>query len=52
MTSAVRVHPRPGKSVEPLAGVGALTRFFLRRDRIKLPAWVPFAAVVGVRYAV
>ena len=40
MTSAVRDHPRPGKSLEPLAGVGALTRFFLRRDRIKLPAWV------------
>src|SRR5690625_260924 len=40
MTSAVRDHPRPGKSLEALAGVGALTRFFLRRDRIKLPAWV------------
>src|SRR5690625_7246795 len=40
MTSAVRDHPRPGKSLEPLAGVAAVTRFCLRRDRLKLAAWV------------
>jgi ABC-2 type transport system permease protein len=35
----VRVTARPGGH-RPLANVGTMVRFLLRRDRIKLPAWV------------
>ena len=37
-TSATRT--LPGGSARPYAGYGALLRLALRRDRIKLPAWV------------
>jgi ABC-2 type transport system permease protein len=41
--------PTPGSS---LTGTGTLIRFILRRDRIKLPAWVLGIAFMGFYYAV
>ncbi|MEQ4304248.1 ABC transporter permease [Plantactinospora sp. B6F1] len=41
MTTIATTVPRRGSGgPESLAGVGTLVRFLLRRDRIKLPAWV------------
>src|SRR5690606_9262266 len=40
LPAAARPRPDTGASASPLAGTGTLVRFFLRRDRIKLPAWV------------
>ena len=38
--AATREHPHAAAGGSPLAGTGTLVRFSLRRDRIKLPAWV------------
>jgi ABC-2 type transport system permease protein len=43
MMLAVQAPPepvRPAGSTESLTGTGTLVRFMLRRDRIKLPAWI------------
>lgn len=39
-STATRESSRSAGSGSPLVGTGTLARFFLRRDRIKLPAWV------------
>lgn len=45
MTTATARHSRPDTAVVPrggnhLAGTGALVRFILRRDRVRIPVWV------------
>ncbi|MDO3645841.1 ABC transporter permease [Nocardia mangyaensis] len=41
-----RVSPRP----QALVGTLILARFFLRRDRVKLPAWILGIALMGLYY--
>ena len=39
-TAPARERPHAAGGDDPLAGTGTLVRFSLRRDRLKLPAWV------------
>ncbi|WP_245713279.1 ABC transporter permease [Nocardia rhamnosiphila] len=48
---AAPVGPPPTTWRHALAGTGALVRLDLRRDRIKLPAWVLGIALMSVYYA-
>ncbi len=40
MTATTAAHRAPARGTGALTGTGTLVRFMLRRDRIKLPAWV------------
>jgi ABC-2 type transport system permease protein len=40
--------PRPNGPRGSLAGTGVLIRFALRRDRVRIPAWVAALALVGL----
>lgn len=44
--TAVGQSPRPVESTGSLVGVGALLRFFLRRDRVRIPVWVGSLALM------
>ncbi|WP_459549834.1 ABC transporter permease [Nocardia sp. X0981] len=49
--AAASADPRPTTWRDPLAGTGVLVRLDLRRDRIKLPAWVLGIALMSLYYA-
>jgi ABC-2 type transport system ATP-binding protein len=50
-TSRARTARRPrGVAMNALTGTGKLVRLILRRDRVLLPLWVPFIAVVPLSY--
>lgn len=51
MTAATTTAPRRAAGAAALAGTGALLRFSLRRDRVRLPVWLAAVAVLNAASA-